>query len=95
MSGFCQRVSKGSLPFGLPNIYLSSITSHVAQNFTLRGTSFATSTACASATHAMINSFLQIQGGREDLMVTGGTDACITPYVFAGFDISEGDVDTK
>jgi 3-oxoacyl-(acyl-carrier-protein) synthase len=35
----------------------------------------------------MINSFLQIQGGREDLVVTGGTDACITPYVFAGFDI--------
>jgi 3-oxoacyl-[acyl-carrier-protein] synthase II len=35
----------------------------------------------------MINSFLQIQGGREDLMVTGGTDACITPYVFGGFDV--------
>jgi 3-oxoacyl-[acyl-carrier-protein] synthase II len=35
----------------------------------------------------MISSFLQIQGGREDLMVTGGTDACITPLVFAGFDV--------
>jgi 3-oxoacyl-[acyl-carrier-protein] synthase II len=35
----------------------------------------------------MINSFLQIQGGGEDLMVTGGTDACITPYVFGGFDV--------
>jgi 3-oxoacyl-[acyl-carrier-protein] synthase II len=84
---FLSKGFKGLSPFGLPNIYLSAITSHVAQNFTLRGTSFATSTACASGTHAMINSFLQIQGGREDLMVTGGTDACITPYVFAGFDI--------
>ena len=35
----------------------------------------------------MINSFLQIQGGKEDLMVAGGTDACITPYVFGGFDV--------
>jgi 3-oxoacyl-(acyl-carrier-protein) synthase len=35
----------------------------------------------------MINSYLQIQGGQEDLMVTGGTDACITPYVFGGFDV--------
>jgi 3-oxoacyl-(acyl-carrier-protein) synthase len=35
----------------------------------------------------MINSFLQIQGGGEDLMVTGGADACITPYVFGGFDV--------
>jgi 3-oxoacyl-[acyl-carrier-protein] synthase II len=84
---FLSRGIRGLSPFGLPNIYLSSITSHVAQSFSLRGASFSTSTACASATHAMISSFLQIQGGREDLMVTGGTDACITPLVFAGFDV--------
>jgi 3-oxoacyl-[acyl-carrier-protein] synthase II len=35
----------------------------------------------------MVNSFLQIQGGGEDLMVTGGADACITSYVFGGFDV--------
>ncbi|HSB04814.1 MAG TPA: beta-ketoacyl-[acyl-carrier-protein] synthase family protein [Thermodesulfobacteriota bacterium] len=84
---FMSRGIRGLSPFGLPNIYLSSIASHVAQSFTIRGTTFAISTACASATHAMINSFLQIQGGREDFMVTGGTDACITPLVFAGFDV--------
>jgi 3-oxoacyl-[acyl-carrier-protein] synthase II len=84
---FLSRGPRGISPFGLPNIYLSAITSHVAQYFSIRGTSYAVSTACASATHAMINSFLQIQGGGEDLMVTGGADACITPYVFAGFDV--------
>jgi len=84
---FMERGVRSLSPFGLPNIYLSAITSHVAQCFTLRGTSFALSTACASATHGMINSFLQIQAGREDLMVTGGADACMTPFVFAGFDI--------
>jgi 3-oxoacyl-[acyl-carrier-protein] synthase II len=84
---FIARGPKGISPFALPNIYLSAITSHVAQYFTIRGTSYAVSTACASATHAMINSFLQIQGGGEDLMVTGGADACITPYVFGGFDV--------
>jgi 3-oxoacyl-[acyl-carrier-protein] synthase II len=83
---FLSRGPRGISPFALPNIYLSAITSHITEFFTLRGTSFAVSTACASATHAMINSFLQIQGGQEDLMVTGGTDACITPYVFGGFD---------
>jgi 3-oxoacyl-[acyl-carrier-protein] synthase II len=35
----------------------------------------------------MGNSFLQIQEGIENLMVTGGADACITPYVFGGFDV--------
>jgi 3-oxoacyl-[acyl-carrier-protein] synthase II len=84
---FLSRGPKGISPFALPNIYLSAITSHVAQTLTIRGTAFAVSTACASATHAMINSFLQIQSGREDLMLTGGADACITPYVFGGFDV--------
>lgn len=84
---FLSRGPKGISPFALPNIYLSSITSQVAQYFAIRGTSYAVSTACASATHAMINSFLQIQGGGEDLMVTGGSDTCLTPYVFGGFDV--------
>jgi len=35
----------------------------------------------------MINSFVHIQSGREDLMVTGGADACLTPFVFMGFDV--------
>lgn len=84
---FLTKGPRGISPFALPNIYLSSITSQVAQYFSLRGTAFAVSTACASATHAMINSFLQIQGGRETLMITGGADACITPYTFGGFDV--------
>ena len=82
-----QRGPRGISPFALPNIYMSAITSNVSQCFTIRGTAFAVSTACASATHGMINSFIQIQNGQEDLMVTGGADACLTPFVFAGFDI--------
>ena len=74
-------------PFSLPNIYLSAFTPQVAQYFSIRGTTYSVSTACASATHAMINSFVQIQGGTEDLMVTGGADACMTSFVFAGFDV--------
>ena len=79
--------TRGISPFGLPNFYMSSFTSHVAQYFSLRGSSYTVSTACASGTHAMINSFLHIQGGREDIMVSGGADACLTPLVFAGFDV--------
>lgn len=84
---FLSRGTRGISPFALPNIYLSAITSHIAQYFSIRGTSFALSTACASATHAMGSSFLQIRGGMEDVMVTGGSDACLTPYVFSGFDV--------
>jgi 3-oxoacyl-[acyl-carrier-protein] synthase II len=84
---FLERGPRGVSPFALPNIYMSAITSNVSQFFSIRGTAFAISTACASATHGMINSFIQIQCGKEDTMVTGGADTCITPYVFAGFDV--------
>jgi 3-oxoacyl-[acyl-carrier-protein] synthase II len=81
------RGTRGISPFVLPNIYMSSFPSHVGRCFSLRGSTYAVSTACASATHAMINSFVHIQEGREDIMVTGGADACLTPYVFAAFDV--------
>jgi 3-oxoacyl-[acyl-carrier-protein] synthase II len=84
---FLSKGVRSLSPFGLPNIYMSAVTSNVAQHFTLRGSSYAVSTASASATHAMINTFVQIQRGTEDLMVTGGADACITPLVFGGFDV--------
>jgi 3-oxoacyl-[acyl-carrier-protein] synthase II len=84
---FMSKGPRGISPFALPNIYLSAITAHVAQCFSLRGTAYALSTACASGTHAIANSVLQIEQGGEDMMVTGGADACITPYVFAGFDV--------
>ena len=84
---FLSKGLRGLSPFALPNAYMGAIISHVAQYFTLKGTAYPVSTACASATHAMISSFLQIQGGTEDLMVTGGADACMTSYVFAGFDV--------
>jgi 3-oxoacyl-[acyl-carrier-protein] synthase II len=42
-------------------------------------------TACASAVHATIEAYKQILLGEETVMVAGGADACITPYVFGGF----------
>jgi len=79
------RGPKRLSPFGLPHIYMSSIASNVADRFGLRGSTYSVSSACASSTHAIINAYRQIQEGAEDVMATGGVDACITPYVFGGF----------
>ncbi|UCD72393.1 MAG: beta-ketoacyl-[acyl-carrier-protein] synthase family protein [Syntrophobacterales bacterium] len=79
------RGPKRLSPFGLPHIYMSSIASNVADRFGLRGSTYTVSSACASGTHAIINAYRQIQGGAEDIVATGGVDACITPYVFGGF----------
>jgi 3-oxoacyl-[acyl-carrier-protein] synthase II len=79
------RGPKRLSPFGLPHIYMSSIASNVADRLSLRGSTYTVSSACASGTHAIINAYRQIQEGAEDVFVTGGVDACITPYVFGGF----------
>ncbi len=79
------RGPKRISPFGLPHIYMSSIASNVADRLSLRGSTYTVSSACASGTHAIINAYRQIREGTEDIIITGGVDACITPYVFGGF----------
>jgi len=79
------RGPKRISPFGLPHIYMSSIASNVADRMSLRGSTYTVSSACASGTHAIINAYRQIREGVEDIIITGGVDACITPYVFGGF----------
>jgi 3-oxoacyl-[acyl-carrier-protein] synthase II len=43
-------------------------------------------TACASATHCIGEALSAIQEGEADLILAGGTEATITPLVYAGFD---------
>ena len=73
-------------PFALPHIIVSSVTANVCNMFAIQGKSLSVSTACASSTHAIIEAYMAILMGSERVIVTGGADACITPYVFGGFD---------
>jgi len=80
------RGPKRISPFALPYVIVSSVPALVAGKFGIKGKSLAVSSACASSTHAIMEAYLEISAGRADVMVTGGADACMTPYVFAGFD---------
>ncbi|MBW3543295.1 MAG: beta-ketoacyl-ACP synthase II, partial [Planctomycetes bacterium] len=42
-------------------------------------------TACASATNAIGDAFKLIQNGMADVMITGGTEAAVTPMGLSGF----------
>jgi 3-oxoacyl-[acyl-carrier-protein] synthase II len=53
--------------------------------FDLRGPNYATVSACASASHAIINSYNDIVVGNADIMVTGGAEAPIAEVALAGF----------
>ena len=72
-------------PFALPHVQICSVPVNITMTFGIKGMACSVSTACASANHAIIQAYKQILLGEEQVMVTGGADACITPYVFGGF----------
>lgn len=80
------RGSKKISPFALPYIQAGSVPAVVSKKFGFRGTSLCVSTACASGTYAIIEACKQILLGEEVLFIAGGCDACLTPFVFGGFD---------
>lgn len=73
-------------PFALPYIPTNIAPAIVTEKFGLTGPSYAVSTACASGTHSLIDAYRLLQSGTADLLIAGGCEACMTPYVFGGFD---------
>ena len=74
-------------PFVVPRLMHNAATSHVAMEFGLKGPSFTTSTACASANHAMGQAFQLVRAGAADVMLTGGSEAMLC---FGGIKAWEG-----
>ena len=75
------RVSPMYIPMGIPNM----ATGNVAIDIGAKGESIAMVTACASGTHSIGESFRMIKHGYQDVVLTGGTEAGITPLSIAGF----------
>ena len=71
--------------FTIPKLMVNAASGHVSIRYGLRGPNYAVATACASATNAMGDAFKAIQYDDADVMVTGGTEAAITPMGLGGF----------
>jgi 3-oxoacyl-[acyl-carrier-protein] synthase II len=57
----------------------------IAIEFGAKGPNISVETACAASTHAIGESFRLIREGRADAMITGGSEAVVTPLALAGF----------
>lgn len=72
-------------PFFIPMMISNMGSGRVSILYGLRGFNVTTTSACASSTNAIGDAFRLIQRGQADLMITGGTEAPITPLAVAGF----------
>jgi 3-oxoacyl-[acyl-carrier-protein] synthase II len=72
-------------PFLIPMLIIDMASGLVSIKYGLKGPNSAVVTACASAAHALGDSFRIIQRGNAEAMVTGGAEGAITPLGLAGF----------
>jgi 3-oxoacyl-[acyl-carrier-protein] synthase II len=82
------RFERGAMrmsPFFIPMLIANMASSHVAMRYGLTGPSNTIVTACATGAGAIIDAFRTIQRGEADVMLTGGSEACLTPMGIGGF----------
>ena len=72
-------------PFFIPMMISDMAAGQVSIRFGLRGPNFGTVSACASGAHAICDSFLYIKNDFADMVLTGGTEATISPMALGGF----------
>ena len=72
-------------PFFIPTLLANLAAGQVSIRWGLKGPNSCTVTACASGNHAIGDSMKCIQRGIADVMVTGGSESCITELGMGGF----------
>ena len=72
-------------PFFIPMLVGNLAPGKVAIITGAKGPNVCVETACAAGTHAIGDGFRMIQRGSADCVITGGTDAAITPLIIGGF----------
>jgi 3-oxoacyl-[acyl-carrier-protein] synthase II len=72
-------------PFLIPKLIPDISAGYLSILYGFRGPNYATVSACASATNAIIDAYHLIQLGKADVMITGGSEAAITEVGIGGF----------
>ena len=72
-------------PFFIPKMIADIAAGHISIKYGFSGPNFATVSACASSTHAMIDAFNYIKWGKADVFITGGSEACVNEAGVGGF----------
>ena len=72
-------------PFLIPKIIPDIAAGHISMRYGFRGPNYATVSACASSTNALIDAFNLIRLGKADIIVSGGAEAGVSITGIGGF----------
>ncbi len=72
-------------PFFIPKMISDIAAGHISMKYGFRGPNFATVSACASSTNAIIDAFNYIRLGKANVFITGGSEASINEAGMGGF----------
>jgi len=72
-------------PFVIPKMIIDICAGHISMRYGFRGVNFGIVSACSTAGHAISTAFDHIRLGRNDIIVTGGSEASVTKVGIGGF----------
>ncbi|PQO29240.1 beta-ketoacyl-[acyl-carrier-protein] synthase II [Blastopirellula marina] len=72
-------------PMTIPRLMLNAAGGNISIRYGMRGPNYTVATACASATNALGDALKAIQYDEADVMISGGTEAGITPMGISAF----------
>ena len=82
---FLERGPRRISPFFIPMLIPDIAAGQISIRHGLMGPNYATSSACATSLHAIMDAYMLIQAGMADYMVCGGSEAPITQMSVGGF----------
>jgi 3-oxoacyl-[acyl-carrier-protein] synthase II len=72
-------------PFFIPKLIIDIAAGHISMKYGFRGPNFATVSACATSTNAIIDAYNYIRLGKADVFISGGSEAAINQPGIGGF----------
>jgi 3-oxoacyl-[acyl-carrier-protein] synthase II len=82
---YLEKGARRVSPFFIPSVIPNMPEGLISIRHGFKGINFAIASACASSAHALGIAATEIMLGRQDAMVSGGTEAVMTGYTIAGF----------
>ena len=75
----------GVSPFAMANASTNIAPGLIALKLGLKGPNYSMVSACASGTHSIGSAYDTVALNRADFMLAGGTESCITRFIFSGY----------